>query len=145
MAYFPRIALGVPFFRAFDLIDAQAQAFYDRVIADGGANAVVPTGLIGVSATFKAVKAIYGVTDITQALSVFYDAHYLAYKKGTGTGATAGRAIEKLYSACGANGDCVQTTLSSQPLLLEHSGTNYVYLSGVSGNGFSTPNVQPIN
>jgi hypothetical protein len=141
MAYFPTIAIGVPFFRAFDLIDPQAQAFYDRVIADGGANTVVPTGLVGLSATFKAVKAIYGVTDITQALSVFYDAHYLAYKKGTGTGATAGRAIEKLYSACGASGDCVQTTLASQPLLLEHSGTNYVYLSGVAGNYFSTPNV----
>jgi hypothetical protein len=137
MAYFPTIAIGVPFFRAFDLIDSQAQAFYDRVIADGG---VVPTGLIGLSATFKAVKAIYGVSDITQALSVFYDAHYLAYKKGTGVGATAGRAIEKLYSACGASGDCVQTTLASQPLLLEHSGTNYVYLSGVAGNYFSTPN-----
>jgi hypothetical protein len=120
-----------------NIIDPQALLFYDRVIADGG---VVPTGLIGVSATFKAVKAIYGVSDITQALSVFYDAHYLAYKKGTGTGATSGRAIEKLYSACGASGDCVQTTLASQPLLLEHSGTNYVYLSGVSSNYFSTPN-----
>ena len=137
MAYFPTIAIGVPFFRAFDLIDPQAQAFYDRVIADGG---VVPTGLIGLSATFKAVKAIYGVSDITQALSVFYDAHYLAYKKGTGVGATAGRAIQTLYSACGASGDSEQTTLASQPLLLEHSGTNYVYLSGVSGNYFSTPN-----
>lgn len=137
MAYFPTIAIGVPFFRAFDLIDSQAQAFYDRVIADGG---VVPTGLIGVSATFKAVKAIYGVSDITQALAVFYDAYYLAYKKGTGTGATAGKAIEKLYSACGSSGDCVQTTLASQPLLLEHSGTNYVWLSGVAGNYFSTPN-----
>jgi hypothetical protein len=120
-----------------NIIDPQALLFYDRVIADGG---VVPTGLIGVSATFKAVKAIYGVTDITTAISVFYDAHYLAYKKGTGVGATAGMAIEKLYSACGASGDCVQTTLASQPLLLEHSGTNYVWLSGVAGNYFNTPN-----
>jgi hypothetical protein len=135
------LGLGLGLFKSrllsSTLIDPQASAFYDRVIADGG---VVPTGLIGVSSTFKAIKAIYGVTDITQALSVFYDAHYLAYKKGTGVGATAGRAIEKLYSACGASGDCVQTTLSSQPLLLEHSGTNYVYLSGVAGNYFSTPN-----
>lgn len=137
MAYFPTIALGLPFFKG-SLIDAQASAFYDRVIADGG---VVPTGLVGVSATFTAVKAIYGVSDITAALSVFYDPHYLAYKKGTGTGATAGRAIEKLYSACGASGDAVQTTLASQPLLLEHSGTNYVWLSGVTGNYFRTPNV----
>jgi len=140
MAYFPTIAIGVPFFRAFDLIDPQASAFYDRVIADGGANAVVPTGLIGVSATFKAVKAIYGVSDITQALSVFYDAHYLAYKKGTGIGATVGRAIEKLYSACGASGDCIQTTLASQPLLLSHTGTNYAYLPRIGGNYFTTPN-----
>jgi hypothetical protein len=131
-----KIGIGIDNAR-YDLIDAQASAFYDRIIADGG---VVPTGLIGVSATFKAVKAIYGVTDITQALSVFYDAHYLAYKKGTGIGATAGRAIQTLYSACGASGDCEQTTLASQPLLLEHSGNNYVYLSGVSGNYFSTPN-----
>jgi hypothetical protein len=36
MAYFPSIAIGVPFFRSFDLIDPLAQAFYDRVIADGG-------------------------------------------------------------------------------------------------------------
>ena len=136
MAYFPTIALGLPFFKG-SLIDAQASAFYDRVIADGG---IVPTGLIGVSATFTAVKAIYGVSDITAALSVFYEPHYLGYKLGTGTGATAGQAIEKLYSACGASGDCVQTTLSSQPLLLEHSGVNYVYLSGISGNYFSTPN-----
>lgn len=134
-----RIGIGIDNARYGDLIDPQAQAFYDRVIADGGANAVVPTGLIGLSATFKAVKAIYGVSDITQALSVFYDAHYLAYKKGTGVGATAGRAIEKLYSACGASGDSVQTTLASQPLLLEHSGTNYVYLSGINGNYFSSP------
>jgi hypothetical protein len=125
-------------------IDPQAQAFYDRVIADAGPNAVVPTGLVGLSATFKAIKAIYGVSDITQALSVFYDAHYLAYKKGTGIGATAGQAIEKLYSACGASGDCVQTTLSSQPLLLAHSGAssdNYWFGSGVSGN-LNTSNLQ---
>jgi hypothetical protein len=142
MAYFPSIAIGVPFFRAFDLIDPQAQAFYDRVIADGGANAVVPTGLIGVSATFKAVKAIYGVIDITQALSVFYDAHYLAYKKGTGVGTTAGQAIEKLYSACGASGDCVQTTLSNQPLLLAHNGVdNYWFSPQVNGNFCSAPNI----
>ena len=122
------------------LIDSQAQAFYDRVIADGG---VVPTGLIGVSATFKAVKAIYGVTDITAAISVFYDAHYLGYKLGTGTGTTLGQACTKLYSACGASGDCVQATLASQPLLLAHNGTssdNYWYSPRITGNFVSSPN-----
>jgi hypothetical protein len=140
MAYFPTIAIGVPFFRAFDLIDPDAQAFYDRVIADGG---VVPTGLIGVSATFKAVKAIYGVSDITTALAVFYDAHYLGYKLGTGTGTTLGQACTKLYSACGVSGDCVQATLASQPLLLAHNGitsNNYYYSSGNTNNNCTTPN-----
>ena len=118
-------------------IDSQAQAFFDRVIADGG---VVPTGLVGVSATFKAIKAIYGVSDITSAISAFYDAHYLGYKLGTGTGTTLGQAANKLYSACGANGDVVQATLANQPLLLAHSGTNYGYLPGISGNNYTTPN-----
>jgi hypothetical protein len=135
MANFPTIATGVPFFRAFDLIDPQAQAFYDRVIADGG---VVPTGLVGVSATFKAIKAIYGVSDITSALSVFYDAHYLGYKLGTGTGTTLGQAANKLYSACGASGDCVQATLANQPLLLAHGGNNYYFMARTTGNSITS-------
>jgi hypothetical protein len=142
MAYFPSIAIGVPFFRAFDLIDPQASAFYDRVIADGG---VVPTGLVGVSSTFKAIKAIYGVTDITAAISVFYDAHYLAYKLGTGTGTTLGQACAKLYSACGASGDAVQATLANQPLLLAHSGVNYYQGVGVLNNSITTPNAAANN
>jgi hypothetical protein len=119
-----------------NLIDSQASAFYDRVIADGG---VVPTGLIGVSATFKALKKIYGVTDISTAISIFYDAHYLGYKLGTGTGVTLNQAITKLYSAINSSGDAIQATLTSQPLLLAHSGNNYYYGSGVLGNYCSTP------
>ena len=118
-------------------IDSQAQAFYDRVIADGG---VVPTGLVGVSATFKAVKAIYGVTDITQALSVFYDAHYLGYKSviSGGVGVTAGQAANKLYSACGASGDVIQATLTNQPLLLAHGGNNYYFMARTTGNSITS-------
>jgi hypothetical protein len=137
MANFPTIATGVPFFRAFNLIDSQAQAFYDRVIADGG---IVPTGLIGVSETFKAVKAIYGVSDITSALSVFYDAHYLGYKSviSGGAGVTKSQSCEKLYSACGASGDCVQATLVSQPLLLAHGGNNYYYNPCIANNSVTS-------
>jgi hypothetical protein len=118
------------------LIDPQASTFYNRVIADGG---IVPTGLIGVSATFKALKLIYGVNDISTIVSIFYDAHYLGYKLGVGTGVTLNQSIEKLYSAINSSGDAIQTTLASQPLLLAHNGINYYYGSGVLGNYCSTP------
>jgi hypothetical protein len=112
-------------------IDAQAQAHYDRVIADGG---VVPSGLSGVNAFYNAVKTIYGTTDITTAVSVGVDAQYLGYKLGAGAGATSGQAVQKLYSCAGSSGDVVQTTAASQPLLLAHSGANYYWNSGVNGN-----------
>ena len=120
-------------------IDAQAQAHYDRVIADGG---VVPSGSSGVNAFYNAVKTIYGTTDITTAVSVGLDAQYLGYKLGAGAGATSGQAVQKLYSCAGSSGDVVQTTAASQPLLLAHSGAssdNYWYGSGVGNNFCSTP------
>jgi hypothetical protein len=115
-------------------VDAQAQAHYNRVIADGG---VVPAGVSGVNAFFNAVKSIYGTSDITTAISVGVDAHYLGYKMGAGSGATLGQAVQKLYSCAGSSGDVVQTTATSQPLLLAHNGAstdNYWYSSGVSAN-----------
>jgi hypothetical protein len=118
-------------------IDAQAQAHYNRVIADGG---VVPAGLSGVNAFFTAVKTIYGTSDITTAVGVGLDAQYLGYKLGAGAGATSGQAVQKLYSCAGSSGDVVQTTAASQPLLLVHSGANYWFGSGVSNNYVSTPN-----
>jgi len=48
-------------------IDAQAQAHYNRVIADGG---LIPSGLVGVNNFFTTVKSIYGTSDITTAISV---------------------------------------------------------------------------
>ena len=116
-------------------IDAQAQAHYNRVIADGG---VVPAGVSGTNAFFNAVKTIYGTSDITTAVSVGVDAHYLGYKIGAGAGATSGQAVQKLYSCAGSSGDVVQTTAASQPLLLAHVGSNYYYAPGVSGNYIST-------
>jgi hypothetical protein len=110
------------------------------VIADGG---VVPAGVSGTNAFFNAVKTIYGTSDITTAVSVGVDAHYLGYKLGAGAGATLGQAVQKLYSCAGSSGDVVQTTAASQPLLLAHNGAssdNYWWGSGVEGNYLSTPN-----
>jgi len=136
----PRIGIGLGLGLYGGSIDAQAQAHYNRVIADGG---VVPAGVSGTNAFFNAVKSIYGTSDITTAISVGVDAHYLGYKLGAGAGATSGQAVQKLYSCAGSSGDVVQTTAASQPLLLAHSGassSNYWYGSGVTGNYCSTPN-----
>lgn len=124
------IASGVP-------IDAQAQAHFNRVIADGG---VVPSGLTGVNAFFSAVKAIYGTSDINTAISAAYDPHYLGYRLGAGSGTTLGQAARTLYSCSGASADVTQTTAASQPLLLAHTGENYWQGVGVNGNFVSTPN-----
>lgn len=118
-------------------IDAQAQAHFDRVIADGG---LVPSGLSGVNAFFTTIKAIYGTSDITTAISVGLDAQVLGYKLGAGAGDTLGQAAQKLYSCSGASGDVVQTTAASQPLLLVHSGENYWQGVNVGSNLVTTPN-----
>ena len=133
------LGIGIPFTRRMGAgIDAQAQAHYDRVIADGG---LIPSGLVGVNNFFKTVKAIYGTSDITTAISVGLDAQVLGYKLGAGAGTTAGQAAQKLYSCSGSSGDVVQTTAASQPLLLTHtSGENYYQGVGVTGNFVSTPN-----
>jgi hypothetical protein len=132
------IGIGIPFLRPAGAgIDAQAQAHYDRVIADGG---LIPSGLVGVNNFFKTVKAIYGTSDITTAISVGLDAQVLGYKLGAGAGTTAGQAAQKLYSCSGSSGDVEQTTAASQPLLLVHSGANYWFGSGVNGNHVTTPN-----
>jgi hypothetical protein len=132
------IGIGIPFIRVSRgaAIDAQAQAHFDRVIADGGQ---VPSGLSGVNAFFTTIKSIYATSDITTAISVGLDAQVLGYKLGAGAGTTAGQAAQKLYSCSGASGDVVQTTAASQPLLLVHEGDNYGYLPAVSNNFFSTP------
>jgi hypothetical protein len=117
-------------------IDAQAQAHYNRVIADGG---LIPSGLVGVNNFFKTVKAIYGTSDITTAISVGLDAQVLGYKLGAGAGTTTGQAAQKLYSCSGASGDVVQTTAASQPLLLVHEGANYFFSPKIEANYCSTP------
>jgi hypothetical protein len=135
------LGLGLQFYRRIGAaIDAQAQAHFNRVIADGG---LVPSGLSGVNAFFNTIKTIYGTSDINTAISVGLDPQVLGYKLGAGAGATAGQAAQKLYSCSGASGDVVQTTAASQPLLLVHEGENYWWGSGIDGNFVSTPNRTP--
>jgi hypothetical protein len=135
------LGIGIPFRRMGAGIDAQAQAHYNRVIADGG---LIPSGLVGVNNFFKTVKAIYGTSDITTAISVGLDAQVLGYKLGAGAGTTAGQAAQKLYSCSGSSGDVEQTTAASQPLLLVHSGANYWFGSGVAGNDVSAGVIAPV-
>ena len=114
-------------------IDPEAQAVYNRIIADGGVS-----NLIRLNYFVVGLKTIYG--DLAN-VPVCYDAHWIGYKLGSGTGATAGQAAAKLYSLTVA-GDAVQTTAASQPLLLAHNGAssdNYWWGSGVNGNFASTP------
>jgi|GEM_PF-6465988 len=114
-------------------IDADATTIYNRIIADGGVS-----NLTRLNFFVKGLKTIYGSL---ANVPVCYDAHWIGYKLGSGTGATAGQAAAKLYSLTVA-GDAVQTTAASQPLLLAHNGAssdNYWYGSGVSGNFVNTP------
>jgi hypothetical protein len=125
-----RIGIGIDVFGAG--IDADATTIYNRIIADSGVS-----DLTRLNFFVKGLKAIYGSL---ANVPVCYDAHWIGYKLGSGTGATAGQAAAKLYSLTVA-GDAVQTTAASQPLLLAHNGVdNYWWGSGVSGNYCSTPN-----
>jgi hypothetical protein len=126
--------LRVGGFRKSSGNDADAVALYSRIIADGGVS-----DLTRLNFFIKGLKAIYGSL---ANVPVCYDAHWIGYKLGSGTGATAGQAAAKLYSLTVA-GDAVQTTAASQPLLLSHNGAssdNYWWGSGVNGNFVSTPN-----
>jgi hypothetical protein len=130
------LGLGLQYGGVLSAFDSQAVTHYNRVIADGG---TVPAGLVGCDAWFVAVKGVYGVSDITTAISSGIHPHYLGYKAGSGSGATSGLAAQTCYNAIGATGDIVQTTAASQPLILPHTGTNYVFLPRVAGNYFSSP------
>ena len=87
----------------------------------------MPSGLSGVNAFFSAVKAIYGTTDINTAISAAYDAHYLGYKLGAGSGTTLGQAAQKMYAPKGIFGGI-------------GTGSAFWEGVGVAGNFVSTPN-----
>ena len=116
-------------------ISAEAKTIYNRIIADGGVS-----NLTRLNFFVKGLKAIYG--DLAN-VPVCYDAHWIGYKLGSGTGATVGQAAAKLYSLTVA-GDAVQSTAASQPLLLAHNGAstdNYWYSSGGSTGNVNAPNI----
>jgi len=71
-------------------IDADATALYSRIIADGGVS-----NLTRLNFFVKGLKTIYGSLS---NVPVCYDAHWIGYKLGSGTGATAGQAAARLYS-----------------------------------------------
>jgi hypothetical protein len=125
-----RIGIGLDNF-ASGGIDADATTIYNRIIADGGVS-----NLTRLNFFVKGLKAIYGsLTNVP----VCYDAHWIGYKLGSGTGATAGQAAAKLYSLTVA-GDAVQATAASQPLLLAHNGAssdNYWWVTTAGSSGTS--------
>jgi len=114
-------------------VDPDAVTHYNRVIADSGV-----ANLDDVDFFYKGLKTIYGVNDITTVVKAAYDPKYLGYKLGAGSGVTLGQAVQKLY-APQSTADLTQTTAASQPLLLAHSGVNYWWNGGFSGNYVSTP------
>ena len=106
-------------------LDAQAEAHYNRVIADGG---VVPAGLGGVNSFFQVVKGVYGTSDINTAISAAYDPHYLGYRLGAGSGTTLGQAARTLYAPKGIFGGI-------------GTGSAFYDSVGVAGNFVSTPSI----
>ena len=136
----PRLGLGLGLAKGSVLptIDAEALALYNRVIADGG---IIPAGLDGCNNYIKSAKAARGISTLAQGYLSLAHPQYTGIRLATGTGPTAGnRAARTVYNALGSTGDFIQTTAANQPLALVHSGTNYVWLPGVSNNNFTTPN-----
>jgi hypothetical protein len=116
-----------------------AQTHYNRVTAAGG---VLPIGVSGLASVINSIATAYGVTTeagFNTAVPVFLDPHYTGYKLGAGSGTTLGQAAQTVF-AINSTADVTQATAASQPLLLAHSGVNYLYNSGVADNYCSTPN-----
>jgi hypothetical protein len=115
------------------IIDAEADAHYNRVIADGG---TIPLGLTALNEFVVSVKNNYSVASVNTAMWALKPHWGISgIKTASGTGATAGgRATSVLYDICGVNGDFIQTTASAQPLALVHSGVNYFWSVVEEGN-----------
>ena len=122
MANFPTIAIGLPFVHGSGL-NPDAITHANRVIADGG---VLPLGVDGVNFVFNQLQLAIGSSYLSISATC-YDAQYLGYKQGTGSGVTLGQATQKLYAIGGSGFDVVQNTVASQPLLLAWNSTDTSY------------------
>ena len=101
---------------------------YARVVA--GYEALINAYAVGTKAALETATAM------------FADPSVSGYVPGAGTLITAGAACARVGNMAWFDDnsrDLVQTTPLNQPLLLTHTGANYVWLPGVTGNGFSTP------
>ncbi len=116
------------------LVRAITNSHYTRVIADGG---VIDNKAL-LSLTIDQLLKLYpsgNFASLKAKLPVTLCPKIFGYKVGTGSGVTVGGfACEKLYSLDSAN-DAIQTTAANQPLLLRHTGTNYLYAARTSSNG----------
>lgn len=108
----------------------------NRVIADGG---VLPLGVDGVNYVFNQLQLAIGSSYLSISATC-YDAQYLGYKQGTGSGVTLGQATQKLYAIGGSSYDLVQATVSAQPLLLAWNSidTNYYFNPCVASNSVTS-------
>jgi hypothetical protein len=118
-------------------VDSEANTHFNRVTTDSG---VMTYGLIGVDTYVKSIKYIYNVSTLSTKFVSLRQLDYLGYKAGSGSGTTAGRAVQKIYSALGASGDYIQNTTTAQPALGAWSGTNYIATFNSGSNKVSTPN-----
>jgi hypothetical protein len=118
-------------------VDSEANTHFNRVTTDTG---TMTYGLIGVDTYIKSIKYIYNVSTLSTKFVSLRQLDYLGYKVGSGSGSTAGRAVQTIYSALGASGDYVQNTTTAQPALAAWSGTNFVSLWGTDANSVNTPN-----
>ena len=122
-------------------VDSQANSHYNRVTADSG---VMTYGLIGVDTITKQLKYIYNVNDVSSLNIDGKWLDYFGYKAGSGSGSTAGRAIQKAYSILGANYDYIQNTTTAQPALGAWSQRNFISCFSTAG-AVSTVKTNPNN
>lgn len=127
------LGIGLPFVHSSGL-NPDAITHANRVIADGG---ILPLGVDGVNYVFNQLQLSIGSSYLTISATC-YDAQYLGYKQGAGSGVTLGQATQKLYAIGGSGYDVVQSTVASQPLLLAHSGNNYYFMSRATGNSITS-------
>lgn len=96
----------------------------------------LPIGVNTLAAHLQTAITANNVTssaDFNTKLPVFGDAHCTGYVPGAGSGITLGQAC-KTITCINPYANFTQTTAASQPLLLAHSGTNYLFCPRVDGN-----------